>query len=323
MKLKRHLYISVIVVLVLGANIFTTVTIASKLCDLKQKAIEDIKGDELSEIHSIIDENIDKAKLQADTVKNSAGESILNSYSDSKILANDLSSVGDKKVYHILQDSITGKYLNVTNIDTDNNDMFVWIPNIGKVADTSKNCAFEKGEAVTTEGEIAKQFNKTLANIAIPSFVNQENRKYTFWQYLESPEGFYTPQTMDISEIDKLYNLYGYKGLRYIEFLVPSYLRQNTDLLGVPDVDQNGVKTNNNKIIFVQGFNIVDALEANHSSMLSHYNDLLKFTEDKYNTEINSIRALGALVSVILLLGFVSLVMEINRVGAEINSSKT
>lgn len=262
-------------------------------------------------IKGLILENIDKAKAQADSVKESAESSILTSYAgNTSQLTTDLSSVGDKKVYYILQESIKGKYLNVKN---DNNDMWVWIPLLGKVADTSHNCAFQLGESVTIDGEVAKQNDPVLCRIAINSIVNQENKKFIFWNYLKTPEGYYIPLTMDEAEIDKLFNLYGVDGLSRLEFLVPSYLRQDEDILGVPDVNYNGVKTNNNKIIFVQGFNIVDDLQENHADLLRYYDDQLSFISEKYESEITNVIALGVAVSIILFIGFLCVVQEINR----------
>ena len=304
MNLKKYASAPIIVLLVLGSNIYSVATVTKTITELKDSNLQNIKKDELTTIKAIIDENAEKGKMQAENVKNSSEREILSKYTNNNVLTEDLSSVGDKPVFHVLQDNITGKHLNV---DNDNNDMFVWIPKLGKVADTSKNCAFEKGESVTKEGEIEKQYNKVLANTAILSFINQENKKYTFWQYLPSPEGYYTPETMDESEIDKLYNLYGYKGLQYLEFLCPAYLRQDEDIVGVPDVNQNGIKTDNNKIIFIQGFNIVDDLEKNHADIIQYYEDLFAHTENKYNAINNIIGSVGILITVILLLSFISI----------------
>jgi hypothetical protein len=312
MKAKRkNLFISVIVLLVLGVYAFSIWSIADDISQLKETAIQSIKADELHTIKNMIQENYDKAELQADQVKGEAEQKILEYYADNTDqLRYDLEHVGDNPVYNILQDSITGKYLNVVN---DNNDMWVWVPPIGKTNDTSKNCAFEKGQSVTIDGEIAKQFNKVLAKIALDSIINQENKPWTFWNYLPQPSDYYVPTTMDESEVDKLFWMYGYKGLQYLEFLKPVYLRQHSDILGIKDVDQNGIKTNNDKIIFVQGFNIVDDLESNHKDLLQYYDAEISHTADIYDMKRNGTIAFGVVVSSVLLIGFLSIVRDYNK----------
>ena len=302
--------VSVIIALILGANIYSVLTTSQTMEELKRNDIERTKEQEYIAIMAIVDENIDKAKVQADIVKDSAEKDILKAYPNKDALKHDLSVIGDYPIYHILKSNIQGKFLNVKN---DNNDMNVWTK-LGKVADTSHNCAFELGEVFTIDNEIAKQNNKPLARIAINGFMNQTNKDYSFWMYLPTPDGYYLPVKMDESELQKLFDKYGAKGFEYVEFLTASYLRQDSDIFGIEDIDQNGIKTDNDKIVFIQGFNVYDDLKANHADLLQYYESTIKNTEDKYDTINNNLKGTGILITIILLLGFIGIARGVSKV---------
>ena len=100
--------VSVIIALILGANIYSVLTTSQTMEELKRNDIERTKEQEYIAIMAIVDENIDKAKVQADIVKDSAEKDILKAYPNKDALKHDLSVIGDYPIYHILKSNILG-----------------------------------------------------------------------------------------------------------------------------------------------------------------------------------------------------------------------
>ena len=73
---------------------------------------------------------------------------------------------------------------------------------------------------------------------------------------------------MSLKELRKVFMEEGVDGLATYEVLSPAYLNQNTDILGMPDVDNLGRKVDNNKIIVVQGFSVHDILTKTYSDKI-------------------------------------------------------
>ena len=216
-------------------------------------------------IKESIEENIDKAQLQADSITKNIESDINKEYSNSSRLLLDLSSPhSSTKLSSILSKNIEGKYLNVKN---DDNDPFVamrW----GIIADKSLNCS-EGKEVRTWEEEIKLHWNHALAEDAIRKLYNQD-KNIKFWEF-KTPRN---PSHMAITSaswenLEKVYKQEGMAGLEGYEILAASYVRNDSDILGKPDVNNMGIRQENYKLIVVQGFNISDAL-VKHADKLQY-----------------------------------------------------
>ena len=134
--------------------------------------------------------------------------------------------------------------------------------------------------------EIAMHSNQKLAKEAINLITSRSNPKYNYWKFL--PDEIYIPKEEQIiypsiESMKNVYNKYGIKGLKQYEFLVPTYVKQETDIFGVPDVNFRGIKNENSKLIIIQGFNVVDALEKDYAGEMVYF----QYLEDLHKKELD------------------------------------
>lgn len=216
-------------------------------------------------IKESIEENIDKAQMQADSITKNIESDINKEYSNNSRLLLDLSSPhSSTQLSSILSKNIEGKYLNIKN---DDNDPFVamrW----GIIADKSLNCS-EGKEVRTWEEEIKLHWNHALAEDAIRKLYNQDkNIKFCEFKTPRNPShavlSFSTWENLE-----KIYKQEGMRGLEGYEILVASYVRNDSDILGKPDVNNVGIRQENYKLIVVQSFNISDAM-VKHADKLQY-----------------------------------------------------
>lgn len=103
-----------------------------------------------------------------------------------------------------------------------------------------------------------------------------------------------------------IYNFYGMDAMQSINILECSYIYDKNDMFGIPDIDNNGYKTDNNTLYIIQKFNVGDCIKeykANYKSSqkaFEEYDAWLDATKIKiFDRMIFS--------SLIMLLSFVSL----------------
>jgi len=250
-------------------------------------------------IESSITDNYNNAELFAIGIKVNIETKVSESYPDSSKLQYDLDNpTSDAFVYNIFTESIKGKYLN--NITNDNNDPFI-ASRHGVLSDLSLNCSAGDSVIRSWEKEIGMHANKTLANKAVQA-ITLQNNKPIFWEYSQSSNTNHIIVTeMDIRELHRVFMVEGLEGLQTYEFLKPVYIQQYTDILGVPDVNNLGVKQQNNKVVIVAGFNIYDILMKYHKSSMDKYDvrvDILKRDHSEANSHA---KVINAFICIILL----------------------
>lgn len=238
-------------------------------------------------ILAVIKENREKALIQANAVKDSIESRLLQEYNgDLSRLKDDLTSDYDNRAFEIMNEQITDKYLNVQN---DNNDMFI-ISNKRIVADRSLNTSYSIIGKRTLDDEAKKHTSSSLCKESTKLILTKYNG-YIFWKFL--------PDTIEISPEDQLvypsldglkalYNKYGVKALDPYGFLVPAYIKKNTDMFGEDDIT-NGIKSDNHKIIVVQEFNISNALEKDYKSNLAYFTMLEKVADKELEYKLSNI----------------------------------
>lgn len=216
-------------------------------------------------IKESIEENIDKAQLQADSITKNIESDINKEYSNNSRLLLDLSSPhSSTQLSSILSKNVEGKYLNVKN---DDNDPFIamrW----GIIADKSLNCS-EGKEVRTWEEEIKLHWNRKLAEDAIRKLYNQD-KNLKFWEFKSPRNSSHAVLSFSSwDNLEKVYKQEGIRGIENYEVLVASYVRNDSDILGKPDVNNLGIRQENYKLIVVQGFNISDAM-VKHADKLQY-----------------------------------------------------
>lgn len=271
--------------------------------------IKDINDSRWLLVSTVIQENREQAQMQSDQVKNDIIDKLSQAYKGNmNQLKIDLDSDTDNLAFFIMNNAISDKYLN--NITNDNNDMFI-ATSKKIIVDKSINCSIGKFTR-TLDDETPLHSNPVLAKSAIDLLVNKSVTNIIFWKFL--------PDTVFIEHDDQLsiptkeglrgiYDKYGINGLRGYEILVPSYIKQDTDIFDIPDVNMHGIRNDNYKLIVVQGFSIADILDKSYTTELAYYNYLEQMAKKDFDDKMS--KYLSELVTTLslLLTAFVGIIV--------------
>ena len=301
LKLSNILVVTLLMFLLLGIAISThTVNLVDSLQAEKAIALQAARDTEWRYIETVIKENYSKAEMQSDQIKQDIDRNIMLSYTDNSLLKYDLDNPRpDSVLYGIFKDAIKGKYLN--GIQTDNNDVFIATHN-GIVADLSLNCSVSPGTSREWEAELTRHYNSYLGSKAIHAIIDQSSIPI-FWEYTKSDNPAHNKVVaMTLDDLRAIYFKEGLEGLKSYEFLKPSYIRQQEDILGTADITALGVRQNNYKIIVVSGFNLYDIMNKDHKGNLAILRGDATQVELYFNRSIADENAFCVLVSLVLLI---------------------
>ena len=293
---------------------------------------KDIHNSQMNELESsyrgmtwsLIEGTIKEASLASEVSSKLISSNIVNDikkeYTDLETLKQELDE-GDymnSRLPSIILDNIKGK--NLYNIQSRYNDVFVIGTRGGIVIDTdlSKNNMPYR----LIEDEMNYQFNYALAESAFENIINHINYNIIYYEPKE-PESSNkdTHRVITISSFNALKEVYeqeGIQGLKNYTVLVPTYITDDGDIFGTPDIDING-KIKNHKLIVVQRFNIyyvlmhvhIKDLELNqqqYDSMKSKFNDSMKVRTITYT----SIMILD-LVGLLILVFYIAILLRHNK----------
>ena len=159
-------------------------------------------------------------------------------------------------------------------VNSNANDMFV-MSNTAIISDFSTDCS-STGATRTFALEYPKHFNQTLAKLAIPAILTNDNVD-VFWQFtnhnnLKKP----IVTTMDVS---KLFDTDNLANLKDFEFLTWSTIDEHADITGTTDVSLMGQRQLSKKLFIVQGFNLYEQISQNY---YKNFQEL----DDKYKTAL-------------------------------------
>lgn len=234
--------------------------------------INQIENRKWDMIENTIEENNQKAKIQANAIRDKMIYDIESAYgTNMSRLKSDLDSNNDSQVLTIFNNDIKNKYLNK---DSDNNRVFVADKN-GIIAD--RGLASSVKESREWQSEIDSKINNKLASKAVSMILMKDNR-IIYWtaDNIDDISTIGEELYPSISSIKDSYKANGLDALKNYNILVPAYITDDGDIFGVPDVDNHGLKISNHKLFIVQEYNIYDAINA-------HNDDLMKYNEDIQN----------------------------------------
>lgn len=305
---KRTSFLSLFIIILLALYVAFTSIEVQQLTDRYQKEANEIKEDEWRFIYGILKENIDKGYMNSENIRNKIESQTLEAYKDNIVqLKNDIENpVLESKFSAILRQNLLGAYINV---DNDNNDLFVATSSKGIIGDLSENRSTGSDIARSFENEITLHSNKVLAQKAINDILEQNTTKLIGWEFLQSSN----KNHIMLSEIteETLRDIF-YKedvvGLSTYEFLQPTYISKDKDIFGIPNISTSGHKNTNNRIIVVQGFNLVDELNKNHSTTIALYEQQLKSLQDNYMSVKVAKQIIFIGFSTCLILAFISII---------------
>lgn len=318
---KTILFTSFLVVILLAFNTFAFYSFVQMVKNMQ-------KENEWNYIVSVINENQEKATIQAEYLKEEIVDDITNTYKNKNDeLKYDLDNFNTKNdLSKIFDNRLKGKYL---NIDNDNNDLFILdtfsisnnIDLKGKVLyDKSVNCSSE-GEIRDFSRELSQHYNYELGYNALNRILQSNKSKPIFWEYLKSNNPNHIQLTdCSLEGLKEIYMTEDINGLKTYEILTPVYIQDKTDILGNNKISSNGVYNAESKqIVIIQGFNIVNALETNHKVDITSM-------QKSYENIINIIQAIGIFGDILIFVIFLSIVkvqnlaVELEELGDEIEN---
>lgn len=252
-------------------------------------------------IENSIYENIDKAKIQNDFISYQLSELITNLKEEDYDIQKDLDNFlkGNKsKIRYEIDKIIKNKYINTNN---DNNDPFVMVVDMKNselyiTNDNSINCA-TTGATRDIELELSNHFNDKTGRIFFNNILSKSIDNIMFWNFLPNKMD-YIYKIGSISEIEKFYkHTLDFELLDDIEFLVPLYYKDFTDILDRP-YTQYGEINSAKAIVVVSGFNIVDNIK-NKKELYSDLNNFKNNTEN-YKNRYKKTIATKTLLNIVL-----------------------
>lgn len=297
--------IILLVILALAGTIFMDYNETKNLKETYKNQVAQIDNTEWIFVESIMVENYDKAKLFGGEMASNITRNVASTYADkNEKLIFDISNPStDSEFSKIVAAEVSGKYLN--GIKNDNNDPFVATKN-GVVGDFSLNCSYVATQR-SWDLEVPMHWNQTLANKAIKSIVSQ-NGTYAFWEFLEPKDPNHKMITdMELNEIKKIFLLEGYKGIRGYEFLQPIYITDNGDILGNKDVSNIGTSQTTYKVIVVQGFNVVDIIEAKYAKRIMQFESMKEDLRKEYSRNLQDKQVKIIITTILMLISFISI----------------
>ena len=224
-------------------------------------------------IKSIIYEDYLAAGNQAKIIADQLTDRLKDEYPDLNILKQELEYPQyymNPKYFMIMQDIIKDRYLFDVNGDDNNNQIFI-CNKYGVIANMSRRARLNMDRfPLYWDAIYQEQTNLELTKNAVNMLLNQKN-EIIYWEFPNDDE-MDLPSEISIDNLRTIYNQYGINGFKNIQFLAPAYITATSDIFGIEDIDIYGNKTNNNKIIVVQSFNLYQQLQARYSEEITKIN---------------------------------------------------
>ena len=188
------------------------------------------------------------------------------------------------------------KFLNIINTETSDyqmyglndvrNDIFVLSRN-GVILDN--NIENHKATHRSISEEIDTHYNQPLGYKAINMLINNHKSNLVFYEPSEPIESdsHIKLQNPSLESLRHIFENEGIEGLSGYVMLVPSYITENGDIFGTPDIADDGTVNDNFKLIIVQRFSLYDILKK--QEIISHTeHDVYDATKDGYGEMLKS-----------------------------------
>lgn len=233
------------------------------------KNIDTINEESKKYIYTLIYDAQDKNKILLENKALNLQNIILNEYSDNSLLENDIKNPTDNSKLSKIFD----KELHNKNIIVGSMDKILWNRTYGEYSTDLK-------DDYTLEDVIYKTYNEELSREAIDTILklNSQKNDFIIWKSGKS--------NIEISNnnIDELLNElqkynYDINELKGYDILIPVYITEDGDILGVKDVDMIGRYNDNCKMVLVQKLNLYDILSHNKYN-IENYKDEVTRIQD-------------------------------------------
>lgn len=304
--IRLLLVIILIPIIVIGTTIYQAYNDLEESKDYLKSAITEIHQTEWVAIRAIIDENITKAQLQADTTKKDLHHKLLMHYGDNlDQLRHDLRVNEPNKAHEVLQEVTSYKFLNKKNDD----NRIILADEHRIIADSSLSASLKPNR--TWKEETNSRMNPVLYRDSVEKILHQqvpyaiiESSLYTQLHIGD------TMETSDFNVIKSEYLKYGISALKSYNIIVPSYLTDHGDIFGVPDITPDGTRNTNHKITIIQEFNLYDSILP-YNNLLDQYNAARNECKTIYDRRVSEIITRLILNLAIMVLTFIALIFSV------------
>lgn len=212
------------------------------------------------------------------------------------------------KYFQIMQNCIKDVYL--FDIKTDDNSVFICDKH-GVLANPSRQARRNIDKFPLLWDEIyIEQTNLHLTKEAVQKILQQDN-ELIYWEFPNNDkEKIIIPSEIDIEKIHKLYDQYGLRVFKHIQFLVPAYITPTGDIFGTEDVSAYGNKNDNYKIIVVQKFNVYQQIMSRYSSDITQ---IEMFKDHIITKPINTLHINALFIILIVIIIFILIYFIISK----------
>ena len=233
------------------------------------KNIDTINEESKKYIYALIYDAQDKNKILLENKALNLQNIILNEYSDNSLLENDIKNPTDNsKLSKIFDKELYNK-----NIIVGSMDKILWNRTYGEYSMDLK-------DDYTLEDVIYKTYNEELSKEAIDAILklNLQKNDFIIWQ---SGKSNIEISNNDINEILNELQKYNYdiNELKGYDILIPVYITEDGDILGVKDVDMIGRYNDNCKMVLVQKLNLYDILSYNKYSIENCKDEVIRIQD--------------------------------------------
>ena len=271
---------------------------------------EDRKKDlKWASIESTINTYNKHSRIVGSRIKVNIINAVNEKYKDRAILAQDLLKPSENAhLYTIMSNEIRDQY---NQPDQESSFDYYVASRQGVIAHWKQVTFKNKEMGAIPWGEISKgQFNNFLLDASIKSLLEQKRVVL-----ISEPEDLIKDPNHRIittpgkDQLKKVFMEEGLAGLKSYRIIVPVYIEEQEDILGVPDVTALGDMTDNNKLYVLVSYNLYEAVLSSQGSMLD---DIDKSTLSLSNIIASQKLVLGGTILGILLMLCIGVVMGVS-----------
>lgn len=280
--------------------------------------IAELKARKLDIIDYIIDEKIEQALVQNKYVETQIIKQLDSAYppsGDRAQLKADLESRTDSsEALHIFDKAIQSDTNMLQNLDSKYYEESLFICDRKGIIDDTGYV----NPAVTSrdwESEIQYKKNKDLARNAVNLLLSKSD-DIIFWDaddnipkyVVDTKENVLVP---DRNSLRQMVDQSGAMVLRNYNLLIPTYITPNGDIFGVPDTDEHGLPSNNNKLIIVREINMYNIVKP-YITDISNYDYLINQYKSNVKAVIHAKISFCLFISTIFIVAFALILAVIN-----------
>lgn len=319
MPRKSTLYALAFAIIAIGAALFSYYVRVDTIRSTYTDEMRVIRELEWEMVRSVLNENYDKAEIMSDRVRERIVRDVQAAYAGRpQDLERDLDYPdASKPLYQIIHAGISGVFI---NRESDANDPFVFTSK-GIIGDLSLDCSPGSADVAfrSWEQEYAQTYNKDLAKAAVFSMLTKAPVR-VFWEFSKpaDPEkhAYISPMTLDA--LRSVFLNEGLEGLRTYEFISYTTIFNESDFVGRQTRTGMGIRNSDARIIYVaQGFNLLDAIDRNHSGTRGKVQELKKFVDAEAAVELkeSTISLVGVLIVILASIAGIHVSRLINEKG--------